>query len=94
VGSLGARREGKEGGGRSGEERGAGAPFYRVGGGAGRRRRWWWWPRGAITPTILALHEGTIDEGEGKRHGWRPLHGGEGVDGEAAGRGGTPALGR
>jgi hypothetical protein len=36
AGLLGAWREGKEGQGRSGEERIARAPFYRVGGGAGR----------------------------------------------------------
>jgi hypothetical protein len=32
--------------------------------------------------------------GEGMQQGQRPLRGGEGVDGEAAGHGGTPVLGR
>jgi hypothetical protein len=56
--------------------------------GGGRMTRWWWWPSGAISLAVLALNEG-----ERKRQGWRPLRGGEGVDGEAAERGGTPVLG-
>jgi hypothetical protein len=59
-----------------------------------RNKRRQWWPSGAMTPAVSALHEGKIDEGEGKRQGRRLLLGGEGADGEAAGRGGTPALGR
>jgi hypothetical protein len=104
VGSLRVWREGKEGRGRSGEERGVGAPFYRVGGGSGMAGRGgesssrmvWrhWWPSGAITPAVSALNEGKTDEGVGKSQGWHPLPGGEGADGEAAGRGGTPVLGR
>jgi hypothetical protein len=61
--------------------------------GGDRMMRRWWWPSGAINPTVSALIEGG-DEGKGKRQGWRPLRGGEGVDGEAARRGGTPTLGR
>jgi hypothetical protein len=52
-----------------------------------------WWLSGAITLAVSALHEGKIDDGEGKRQGQCPLRGGEGADGEAARRGGTPALG-
>jgi hypothetical protein len=78
---------------------GTGAPFIgseaelgdRASEGNERRR---WWSSGAITPTISALHEGKIDEGEGKRQGWHPLRGGEGANGAAVGRGGTLALGR
>jgi hypothetical protein len=57
--------------------------------GGGRMVRLWWWPSGAITLAISALNEG-----EGKRQGWRPLRGGERADMEAAERGGTPTLGR
>jgi hypothetical protein len=53
--------------------------------------RRWWWASGAITLAVSTLNEGGDDEGEGKRQGRRPLRGGEGVDGEAARRGGTPA---
>jgi hypothetical protein len=55
------RGERGRGGGGAVSRGGAGAPFYRVGGGAGYR--------GAITPAVLALHEGKIDEGEGKWQG-------------------------
>jgi hypothetical protein len=64
VGSLAARREGKEGQGRSGEVRGCWAPFYRVGGGAG-------WPDGEGNQvagggaSLWAIWFG----GEGKRRG-------------------------
>jgi hypothetical protein len=62
----------------------------RTGRESGCRTVWrWWWPSGAITLAVLALNEG-----EGKRQGWRPLHGGEGADREAAGRGSASALGR
>jgi hypothetical protein len=40
VGSLGAWREGKEGRGRTGEERACRAPFYRVRGELDGRMRW------------------------------------------------------
>jgi hypothetical protein len=52
-----------------------------------------WWSSGAITPAVSAWHEKKIDDGDGNRQGQCPLRGGEGADGEAARRGGTPALG-